>query len=197
MLIGRSIPVPWTSAPPSMTLGHRRAEVAAFWIVFTPAVMTAVGLLVWALGLNWPAVWALAGFLILLPRLFRSDWFELGVRGWNRGVGIIAALLRGYVLRVCYFLFLAVTSASGSALRRGQGVSGASGWIPRSLRDLPMDVMTPGASGPELRMRELPGAGGKWANAWMVLLKPFVVLLRLLRAETRDSAPPSSTYTLY
>ena len=197
MPIGRSIPVPWTSAPPSMTLGLRRAELAAFWIVFTTALMTAIGLLVWALGLNRPAVWALAGVLILLPGLFRSDWFELGVKGWNKGVGIIAALLRGYVLRVCYFLFLAVTSSSGSVLRLGPGVLGASGWIPRSLRDLPMDVITLGASGPELRMRELPGAGGKWANAWMVLLKPFVVLLRVLRAETRDSAPPSSTYTLY
>ncbi len=179
-----------------MAIGLRRAEVAAFWIVFTTAVMTAIGLLVWLAGLNRPAVWALAGLLILLPGLFRSDWFELGIKGWNKGVGIIAALLRGYVLRVCYFLFLAVTSSSGSALRLGPGVLGASGWVPRSLRDLPMDVSTLGASRLELRT-QLSGAAGKWANAWMLLLKPFVVLLRLLRAEARDSAPPSSTYTLY
>jgi len=180
-----------------MTLGLRRAEVAAFWIVFTTSLMTAIGLLVWALGLNWPAVWALAGLLILLPRLFRSDWLELGVRGWNKGAGSIATMLRGYVLRVCYFLFLAVTSSSGSELRRGPGVLGESGWVPRPLRDLPMDVITLRASELELRMRDLPGGGVKGANAWMVLLKPFVVLLRLLRAEARDSAPPSSTYTLY
>jgi len=180
-----------------MTIGLRRAEVAAFWIVLTPLVMTAIGLLCMVLGLNRPAVWALGGLLILLPGRFRNDWFELGVRAWNKGVGLVAALLRGYILRVCYFLFLAVTSWSGSALRLGPGVSGASGWIPRSLRDLPMDLMTLGPSGPEWRMRELPVAGGKWANAWMVLLKPFVALLHLLRDQTRESAPPSSTYTLY
>jgi hypothetical protein len=156
-----------------MRIGLRRAEVAAFWIVLTTLVMTAVGLLCMVLGLNRPAAWALGGLLILLPGLFRNDWFELGVRAWNKGAGLVAARLRAYVLRVCYFLFLAVTSWSGSALRLAPGVSGASGWMPRS------------------------GGAGKRANAWMVLLKPFVALLRLLRDDTRESAPPSSTYTLY
>ena len=51
----------------------------------------------------------------------------------------------GYVLRVCYFLLLAVTSSSGSSLRLGPGVLGASALGSAVASRPPMDVSTLGS----------------------------------------------------
>jgi hypothetical protein len=163
--------VPSTS-PLSLTVAFRRAEMKAFWILTTAMLSVALGLASAALGVRAPWAWGAVGLCLPLPGLVWPQWFEIGIRAWNKGVRVSAALLRTYVLKVCYYLLFGAASRTGSSLDLVLGKDEVSRWIPRARHD-----PTPGA--------------------WTVCLRPVLLLLLLLRDEAQESAPPTSTYTLY
>lgn len=181
-----------TSQLPSLTIAFRRAEMTAFWILATALLSVAFGLASAGLGMHAPWAWAAVGLSLLLPGLFWSRWFEVGIRGWNKGVRVSSAVLRAYVLRVCYYLLFTALSAAGSSLHLALGSGEVSRWIPRARGEFSFSQVSSTA-----RDDWSDGLAKGWSNAWMVCLLPVLWLLRLLRDEGLESAPPSSTYTLY
>jgi hypothetical protein len=195
--------VPSTSSLPSLTIGFRRAEVTAFWFMASVVSSAIVGTVTMAAGARAPWLWAAVGLCIGLPGLVWPLWFELGVRAWNKGATVFTAFLRGYVLKVSYYLLFGAVSRTGSSLGLQLGKGEVSRWIPRDR-----DHATAGdRSSVEVDLGTNRGSGRGWLavmgssrtteKAWTVCLMPVMLLLLLLRDETQESAPPSSTYTLF
>jgi hypothetical protein len=182
---------------PALTISFRRAEMTGFWILTAAIISLVLGLSAAAFGAPMPLVWGAAGLCSLLPGLVWPQWFELGVRAWNKGVRLTAAVLRGYVLRVGYCLLFGAVSRTGSSLEIALGTPGLSRWIPRSRSDRAFDDRGPLAAADEwwghglLTFARRPGRG------WVVCLLPVVLLLIVLGDEGQESGPPSGTYTLY
>jgi hypothetical protein len=188
--------VPSTSARPSLTIAFRRAETAAFWIMTTALLAVALAVSAIAVGARAWWLWGAAGLLVVLPGLVWPKWFEMGIRGWNKGVKLVMAVLRAYVLRVCYYGQFGALSLTGSSLDLERSAD-VSRWVPR-----PRVVPAFSEAGPRtesggwrehglLRIARTP------TKTWMISLLPALLLLRLLRDEGQESALPSSTYTLY
>jgi hypothetical protein len=186
--------MPSTDAP--LTVSYRRAEMRSLWFLATVTVAAILTSSAAALGIAKPWIWGAAAFVVPLPGLVWSRWFELGVSAWNRSVRFSTSLLRAYTLRVCYYFLVGPVSRAGSALGLKLDPAETSRWIARARDD----------AGPHKRTRlepndglsrELLGLVARPGKGWMVCLLPIVVLLHLLRDEQRDSALPSSTYTLY
>jgi uncharacterized membrane protein len=184
-----------TDAP--LTISFRRAEIRALWLVSTVALAFILVAAAAALGSTVPSVWAAGALVVLVPGLVWSQWFEIGVRAWNKGVRLITGLLRAYTLGVCYYVLFTSVSLAGSSLGLGLGRRKISCWIPRAKREATLDKRTAldprdGWSTELLALARRPG------NRWMVCLLPVVLLLHLLREDRQESAlPSSSTYTLY
>jgi hypothetical protein len=173
----------------------RRAEKTPFWMVGTALFSLALALGSMALGARAPMAWAAAGLLLPLPGLVWRPWFDLGIRVWNRSVLALAVVVRAYVLKVCYYLLLGAVSRAGSSLDVVFAGRADSRWIARPRHDAGAERSPLGTStewwGGLLSVARQP------ANAWMFCLLPVMVLLRLVRDESRENAIPSSTYTLY
>ena len=86
--------MPSTSSLPSLTIGFRRAEMTAFWILTSAPRRSSLGLAAMLRlararrGSGQPPVSCLP-----LPGLVWPIWFEFGVRAWNKGVRLSAAVL--------------------------------------------------------------------------------------------------------
>ncbi len=173
MSIEGSIPTPSTKGL-MLTISFRRAEVTAFWIVLTIAVSLTLAGSSAALGARLPTLWGASGLTILLPGMLWPAWFEWGVRGWNKGVKLSAAVLRRYVLKVYYYVMFAAVARSGASLELMLSDDERSRWILRSAA---------------------PIAHAK--GGWMFALLPLTFLLFVLGDDAQDTAPPSATYTLY
>ena len=198
-----------TSFLPLLTVGFRRAEMTAFWIMVLAVSSFALGLAALILGARAPWAWAAAGLSPALPGLVWPIWFEFGVRAWNKSVRLTVASLRSYVLKVCYYLLFGAVSRTGSSLDLQLRTPEFSRWIPRdppgpTIGDPGPLVADPkGLRGPADNVR---GGHGPLASiynqrdagkAWTVCLIPIMWLLRLLRDEEQDNLPPTNTYTLY
>jgi hypothetical protein len=146
--------------------------MTAFWILTSVLLSLGLGLAAAALGARAPWAWGIGGLCLPLPGFVWPQWFEIGIRAWNKGVRVCAAVLRTYVLNVCYYVLFGAVSRAGSSLNVVRLNPEMSGWIPRAQND--------------------PAPGVWSAGLWPVLL-----LLRVLNDEAQDSAPPSGTYTLY
>jgi hypothetical protein len=183
-----------TDAP--LTISFRRAERRALWLVATVTLALVFIIAATAVGAAVPVAWGAAALVPVLPGLFWSRWFELGVSAWNKAVRLSTSLLRAYTLRVCYFFLFGPVSCAGSSLALELGRTESSRWIPRFRPEGAFDKGTP------LETRdgwwsELLDVAARPGKGWMVCLLPVVLLLHLLRDEQQESAPPSSTYTLY
>jgi hypothetical protein len=201
--------VPSTNALPSLTLGFRRAEMTAFWVFASILCAAALGLMATAVGAAAPWGWAVAGLGIALPGAVRPIWFEWGIRAWNKGVHLIAAALRGYVLTVCYYLLFAPIGRSGSSLNLALSAAETSRWIARSRHN--PTIAERRRSGGNGRPDQTNGGAISWSRgllasmasssgagkAWTVCLMPVMLLLVVLRDEQQENQPSSSTYTLY
>jgi hypothetical protein len=179
-----------------LTISFRRAEMRALWFVGTVTLAVILFIVSAALGAQLPLAWGAGAFVLGLPGLIWSRWFELGVGAWNRAVRFSASLLRAYTLRVCYYFLVAPVSRAGSALGLKLDPAETSRWIARARDEAGFHKRTllepnHGFGREILELVARPGKG------WMVCLLPIVLLLHLLRDEQRDSALPSSTYTLY
>jgi hypothetical protein len=202
MPIESSIPVPSTSSAPSLTIGFRRAELTAFWIVTCVLSSILIGLVALAVGARMPWAWAAIGLCLSLPGLVWRIWFEIGVRAWNKGVRLLTGALRRYVLRVCYYLLFAAVSRTGSSLDLRLGKAEVSRWVPRGCQKTGGDrAPQSGPIGTDIGTKHsvfaMTGSSRHTGHAWTVCLMPVMLLLKLLRDEERESAPPSATYTLY
>jgi len=145
----------------------RRAYVTAFWIVVTSTLTVVFAVLAALRG--WSLAWAAAGAFPMLPRLVDPLWFETAVRGWNAIVRRASVPLRGYILRVSYFVLFTATASSGNSLEIDWTLS--SKWHDRE------------------RLRPAP---------WLTALMPSLWLLWMLRDGSDQVAAPSGTsYTLY
>jgi hypothetical protein len=185
-----------TSTLPSLTIGFRRAEMTAFWTLTTAALSVALGLVAMAFGARAPWVWGAAGLWILLPGLVWPKWFEIGIRGWNKGVRVFVGALRVYVLKVCYYLLFGAMSCTGSSLDLVL-TSDVSGWIPRLQHD-PISSESGSLAASDVWWGHgLLAFARNPTKLWMLCLFPTLMLLRLLRDEGQESALPSNTYTLY
>jgi hypothetical protein len=190
--------VRWTSALPPLTIGFRRAEIAAFWTVATAVLFLVLGLTAKTLGSTAALSWAASGIVVLFPGIVWRPWFEFGVRGWNKGMRWLTAAMRAYVLKVCYYVVFNAVGQTGSALDLAARENDVSRWIRRnegSGEGFGFLHRTDGAGwGGEQSLLALARSPGR---AWLVCLMPVVMLLMLLRDEAQDSSLPSSTYTLY
>jgi hypothetical protein len=179
----------------SLEISFLRAEVKAFWILATIVVAVVLWATSAALGARMPWMWAGAALFLPLPRVVYAEWFELGVRAWNKCTRLVVIALQAFVLKVCYYLLFAAVGSVGSSLDRAQAGGDVSGWIAR--RNL--------AAGENRRTRSTlrQSAHGLFAavqrpgSVWMIFLVPVVLLLRMLAHGQQDTAPSSSTYTLY
>src|SRR5687768_14650705 len=90
---------------PSLTLEHRRATVAGFWIVGAAVLFIASAGVAALAGSAHPWVWAVAvPTAAVLPGAFWVPWFGSGVWVWNGVTWRLMAVLRSYVLWVGYFV---------------------------------------------------------------------------------------------
>jgi len=194
MLTESSTPVPSTSPLPTLYLSFRRAEMTAFWMLTTALVSAGLGVSAAALGARAPWAWAAGGLSVLLPGLVWHQWFEIGIRAWNKMARVSAAGLRAYTLKVCYYLLFSAVSHSGSSLALTLGEAETSRWVRRA--DPAFDDGSPQA----IRggwAEGLLAAARQPGKAWTICLVPIVLLLLVLRDDQQDSTPSSSTYTLY
>jgi hypothetical protein len=183
-----------TDAP--LTVSYRRAEMRALWFVTTITLALIVSTAATALGAAMPWVWGAVAVVMPLPGLVWPRWLELGVSAWNRAARFSTSLLRACSLRVCYYVLFGPVSRAGSSLGLKLGPAETSRWIARTEHEATPDkrrLFEP-RDGWSRDLLELMARPGK---AWMVCLLPVVLLLHLLRDEARESAPSSSTYTLY
>jgi hypothetical protein len=184
-------------------IGFRRAQMIAFWIMASAVCSAVVEIVAMAVGARAPSLSAALALCIASPGLIWPLWFELGVRAWNKGVTISTAFLRGYVLKVAYYLLFGAVSRTGSSLGLQLGKSEVSRWIARD-RD---HATVGGRSSVEVDRGTNRKSSRGWLavmrharttdEVWTVCLMPVMLLLLLLRDETQESAPPSSTYTLF
>jgi hypothetical protein len=179
-----------------LTVSYRRAEMRALWFVTTITFALILMTAAMAFGATTPWVWGAGALVVPLPGLIWPRWFELGVSAWNKGVRLTTSFLRAYTLRVCYYLQFGPVSRAGSSLGLTLGSSETSRWIARAQHEAVRDKSTRLAprNGWSAELLELVARPGK---AWMVCLLPVILLLHLVGAEERESAPPSGTYTLY
>ena len=179
-----------------LTFSFRRAEMRALWLVGTVTLALILSIASAAFGARMPLVWGASAFVLLLPGLVWSRWFELGVSAWNRGARFVTSVLRAYTLRVCYYVLFATVGRAGSSLDLHCAQTETSRWISRARRDAPFDnrQRLEGRDGWGREILDLAGRPGK---RWMVCLIPVVALLYLLRDKQPESVVLSSTYTLY
>jgi hypothetical protein len=179
-----------------LSLPFRRAYVVAFWMVAIAivAVVTAMIHLAATGSFGWPWVGA-AVVSLVLPRAAFAGWFEIGIRCWNGSVRRMAALLRRYVLWVCYYTIITAVGRGSAAPPRP--MRSGTAWRPRGLngeRPLAAAVF---ADPPARWHQNLRVYARLTRNRWVLLLAPIVLLLDVLREDAHDAAPPGSTYTLY
>ena len=119
----------------------------------------------------------------------------------TRAPRLSTAALRGYVLKVGYYLLFGAVSRTGSSLDLRLGTSEVSRWIPRSAtidRRCARSAIGGRRRTPAGVARCSRDASSRTAGkAWTVCLMPVMLLLLVLRDEAQESAPPSSTYTLF
>jgi hypothetical protein len=192
MRIENGTPMHSTESP--LTISFRRAEMRALWLVGTVTLALILSTVSAALGA--PLAWGAGAFVLLLPGLIWSRWFELGVSVWNRGVWFTTYLLRAYTLRVCYYVLFATVGRAGSSLGLELAQTESSRWISRARHETPSERrrLLEGRDGWGRELLDLAGCPGK---RWMVCLLPVVALLYLLRDKQPESVVHSSTYTLY
>ena len=183
-----------TSPAPSLRLSFRRAEQTAFWMLATGILALAVWVLAAAFGAWRPWAWgagAAAG--VLLPRLLSPQYFELGIRVWNKLMRVLAPALRAYVLRVTYGLLIAAVGRTGSSFHAATPDGQRSMWVPRSA-GISHDADARRALLEDASWYRAAARGSGW---WTMCLLPVVLLLRVLKNEELEDTPPSATYTLY
>jgi hypothetical protein len=179
-------------------VSYRRADTAAFWVLGIALLVVSTAAVAAALSAPAPWAWgAAAAALALAPALVRENWFEIGVGLWNLGVGRVAAWLRGYTLLVVYYLLLPAVGTAGSGLERRRPSPGASLWAARSRPDAGPPFTVVQARDDRGWQRRLLSWAASSGNRWVAAMLPLLVLLLVVRDEHQDSAPPSSTYTLY
>jgi hypothetical protein len=165
-------------------------------------LVVASGLAAAAVGSRAPWAWAAVGVVPALPGVIWPIWFEFGIRAWNKGARLTAAALRGYVLRIGYYLLFAAVGRTGSSLQLLRAQNEASRWIARDRHDPTVADHGPlpagaGNSGWGQGVVEMLRSSGGAGRAWTICLMPVLLLLLLLRDEEQEHQPPSSTYTLY
>lgn len=174
-------------------------------MVVSATSVAALGLGATVLGSRAPWAWAVVGLVPALPGLIWPVWFELGIRAWNKGTRLTAAALRGYVLKIGYYLLFAAIGRTGSSLQLLRAQNEVSRWVPRNRDDptvahrgrLTVGGADPGSGGWGPGLVELLRSSGGAGKAWTVCLMPMLLLLLVLRDEDQEHQPPSSTYTLY
>jgi hypothetical protein len=172
----------------TITIGYRRADVAAFWILATATVGVALMLVAAALGGSKPWGWSGVAFAILLPRLVLRRWFETGIWVWNGVTRRLAVVLRAYALRVGYRL-IAVVAGAGSDLELAPSAE-PSRWIER--RPPPARVE------PDHWYGSLRDYARRAPGSWIFAILPMLLVLVVLRDEAVEATAPSHTaYTLF
>jgi len=189
--------VPLTKPQPLLTVSFRRADVRAFWIVTTAVLSLALGAAASLFGAPTPWVWAILALAVPLPGLFWEQWFELGVRAWNKFVLLSRAPLRAYVLNIGYYVLFVAVGRTGSALDVSLRAAEVSRWIARPHQENTVGDCHRPTEGNGWWGRELLASARQPGNAWQVCLLPLVLLLLLLSEDGYESALPSTTYTLY
>jgi hypothetical protein len=175
---------------PSLTIGFRRAEVTAFWVLTGAVLSLLVGLVATALGTRAPWAWSAGGLVVFLPGLVWPLWFEIGVRAWNKGVRVCSAVLRAYTLRIAYVVLFRALGRSAASFDVISTTRGRSAWQARAEVDRG-PASDWGSRTELLRFTRTPG------HAWAIVLLPFLQLLTWLGEERQQSTPSSSSYTLY
>ena len=181
-----------TSPAPSLRLSFRRAEQTAFWMLATGILALAVWVLAAAFGAWRPWAWGAAPLRGMLPRLLSPQYFELGIRVWNKLMRVLAPALRAYVLRVTYSLLIAAVGRTGSSFHAATPDGQRSMWVPRSA-GISHDADARRALLEDASWYRAAARGSGWWTMCLCLL----LLLRVLKSEELEDTPPSATYTLY
>jgi hypothetical protein len=145
-------------------------------------------------------VWGLGvAVLMLLPGLFTRRYFNLGISAWNHGTRVLFRVLRNVALRLCFYITFPLLQRSGTAMDLvppgvSEGANNQTNWhihtsaAKRAMRD---------AVRGEAWLSDLIRHARATGNWWLLSLVPLVFTLILMGEEVQDSAPPTSTYTLY
>ena len=190
--------MPSISMTKTLQISHRRADVAALWIVVVTTVSILVCLGSFALGADlWWAYGLLAGPMILLPQVFQKTWFDSGVVRWNRNTSRLARVLTAIAMRLYFFLIFVSASTAGSRLRTAPPKPGESLWTDCDTGSSDMDLLESGQAGRTRWLLDMVKFARRSGNGWMVILVPFFLALMLLGDEEEDTTPATTTYTLY
>ena len=192
--------MPSTNTAPSLRLTFRRAERIAFWFLAAALLDMVVWVLAVLAGAQRPWLWgAVAAIAVLAPGALTSQYFDLGIRAWNKLMRVLTPVLRAYVLRVMYFLLIVVglTASSFHVTHPGVRRSAHPG-VRRSMWVLRNDG-APGVGQREAWLQEAPSYRAAAARVqWIVFMVPAVSLVKVLGSkELKGETPPSATYTLY
>jgi hypothetical protein len=182
-----------------LALPHRRAYAISFWFVLTLLIAMGIWVVGFAAGLPAAWAWALPAALILIPGLFRRRYFYLGISVWNHGTRLLFRILRHAAMRMCFYITFPLLSRSGTSMdlippgSKG-GKAEKSTWhihtedAQHAMRD---------AVRGEAWLSDLIRHARTTGNWWLLSLVPLIFTLSLMGEEAKETAPPTSTYTLY
>jgi len=176
-------------------LSYRRAEIAGFWTVVSTAIAIVATLGATSLSLPEPWAWGtLTAALVVAPGLRRDGWFEAGIWVWNGSTRRVAAVLRQYVAWVAYYVLFVAVARAGSSLDLAASEARRSGWTARRPHETDFQTAWGGS---QPAWDRSAAAVDRQKSGWTLALIPVLLLLALLGDEQQDTAPPTSTYTLY
>lgn len=183
--------MPSTDTAPSLRLTFRRAEKIGFWLLAAALLDVVVWVLAVLAGAQRPWLWGAAAALVALaPGSLTSEYFDLGIRAWNKLMRVLTPVLRAYVLRVMYFVLIVVGLTASSFHVAHPGVR-RSMWVLRNDG-------APDAGEREASLEDAPSYRAAAARVqWVVFVLPAVALVKVLRDKELKDTPPSATYTLY
>jgi hypothetical protein len=186
---------------------HRRAYLFAFWLVMLAGVAATSALAAWLLGVPLPWLWpVVVPALVIVPGTFWPTMFDLGLGGWNRGIGLLFGILRRWALFVGYyamFPLLRIVDDADAFKGRMPDAERGTAWVPVEPATATLTAYTLRTERCERRgtssawLHDLARQARATNSRWLIALAPLVLTLRLLEGTRGEQSPPTSTYTLY
>lgn len=178
-----------------------REWLLAFWLALSLVVGLIVGAVAWFLAGGLVAAVTGMGTMAALgaPGVMKPRIAAVPYSYWNRLARKYAVIAQTLVMRTCYWTALLFARGDGSALMIESGHAPDSLWTERgTLEPAAYGSLAADCSGSP--RRGWVGETVSWAlrskQPWVVLLLPYLVIVRVLDVRKEKKAP-AGIYTLY
>jgi hypothetical protein len=180
----------------------RRAWLMSFWLVSSAVSGVLVGILSALLVAPvWIGTGVILALLMAVPGFLWPQFVSRPYQVWNRLARYFARRACLVLMGICYFVIFVAVGRAGSSLQIHRPTLSTSLWLPRG-------TLKPAAyfHQYDATAKGLPQTGWmrsylSWAlgsrNVWAVCLVPFLLLLKFLQVDQKDSSSLTNIYTLF